>query len=501
MYKLKVVVLGAGILLSACTGSKKLSSVNIKKDEVAISYASTITAKELKEHLYVIASDKYMGRETGKIGQQMTEKYLINSFKEDGVAPGNNGKYTQFFDLIELMPPSATIKKGKNEFYFGKNFFFYPSYSDFKPFELPTTDFIDLSYGISNDTRDDYKNKNVKNKVVLIQNDNPVGIKGKGTSWRDKLTQAQKQGAKAVFFIEPNFDARVEMVKHFIETPSMKLKDDKVVTRSNYIPFYFISPTMYQILFMDDDTDNKTITHTINQYKNELRSSNVLGFIEGTDEKLKKEIVVITAHYDHIGVAGDEIFNGADDDGTGTVALLELAEAFQKAKNAGNGTKRSILIMPVSGEEKGLLGSSYYTSNPVYPLTNTVVDLNIDMIGRLDSAHLDNPNYVYLIGADKISKELHNISEGVNKTYSGIELDYTFNKDSDPNRFYYRSDHYNFAKNGIPVIFYFNGVHADYHKSTDTVEKIDFDKMENITRLVFYTAWEVANRKDRLKID
>ena len=157
--------------------------------------------------------------------------------------------------------------------------------------------------------------------------------------------------------------------------------------------------------------------------------------------------------------------------------------------------------MPVAGEEKGLLGSKYYTENPVYPLENTVADLNIDMIGRLDEKHADNPNYVYLIGSDKLSNELHRISEEANSTYTNLELDYTYNDPNDPNRFYYRSDHYNFAKKNIPIIFYFNGTHEDYHKATDTVDKIDFEKMEKITRLVFYTCWELVNREERIQLN
>ena len=232
--------------------------------------------------------------------------------------------------------------------------------------------------------------------------------------------------------------------------------------------------------------------------KKKIKGENVLGYIEGTD--LKDELIIITAHYDHLGKHDSLIFNGADDDGSGTVAALEIAEAFMLAKKAGNGPRRSILIMPVSGEEKGLLGSKYYTSHPIYPLENTVANLNIDMIGRLDDWH-DTANYVYLIGADRLSQELHDISEQVNKEYIELNLDYKFNEEDDPNRYYYRSDHYNFAKNNIPVIFYFNGVHEDYHKATDTVEKIDFEKIKTITRLVFLTAWELANRDERIVVD
>ena len=228
-----------------------------------------------------------------------------------------------------------------------------------------------------------------------------------------------------------------------------------------------------------------------------IRGENVLGYIEGGD--LKDELLIITAHYDHLGKHDSLIFNGADDDASGVSAALEIAEAFMLAKKEGNGPRRSILIMPVSGEEKGLLGSRYYTDNPIYPLESTVANLNIDMIGRLDDWH-DNGNYVYLIGSDRLSYDLHDLNEKINNEYIGIDLDYRFNDKDDPNRYYYRSDHYNFAKNNIPVIFYFNGVHEDYHKPSDTIEKLDFDKINTITKLIFLTAWEIANRDDRIKL-
>lgn len=228
-----------------------------------------------------------------------------------------------------------------------------------------------------------------------------------------------------------------------------------------------------------------------------IRGENVLGYIEGSD--LKDELLIITAHYDHLGMHDSLIFNGADDDASGVSAALEIAEAFMLAKKSGNGPRRSVLIMPVSGEEKGLLGSRYYTDNPIYPLENTVANLNIDMIGRLDDWH-DNGNYVYLIGSDRLSYDLHQVNEKMNSKYVGLDLDYRFNEEDDPNRYYFRSDHYNFAKNNIPVIFYFNGVHEDYHKPSDTIEKIDFEKIKVITKLVFLTAWEIANRDERIKL-
>ncbi|MGY0407215.1 MAG: M28 family metallopeptidase [Polaribacter sp.] len=229
-------------------------------------------------------------------------------------------------------------------------------------------------------------------------------------------------------------------------------------------------------------------------------SENVIAFIKGSEKP--NEIVVISAHLDHIGINKDgKINNGADDDGSGTVAVLEIAQAFQKAVKAGIRPKRSILFLHVTGEEKGLLGSKYYTENPLFPLANTVCDLNIDMIGRIDARHKADPNYVYLIGSDKLSTELHNVSEATNKKYTKLNLDYKYNDENDPNRFYYRSDHYNFAKHNIPIIFYFNGTHADYHKPTDTPDKINYELLEKRTRLVFYTAWEVANRENRIIAD
>ena len=228
-----------------------------------------------------------------------------------------------------------------------------------------------------------------------------------------------------------------------------------------------------------------------------IRGENVLGFIEGSD--LKEELIIITAHYDHLGKHDSLIFNGADDDASGVAGAMEIAEAFMLAKKDGKGPRRSILIMPVSGEEKGLLGSKYYTDNPVYPLNNTIANLNIDMIGRLDDWH-STGNYVYLIGSNRLSYDLHNINEEINNKYTKLELDYKYNDEEDPNRYYYRSDHYNFAKNNIPVIFYFNGVHEDYHRPSDTIEKLDFSKIKTISKLVFLTAWELANREEKIKL-
>ena len=227
-------------------------------------------------------------------------------------------------------------------------------------------------------------------------------------------------------------------------------------------------------------------------------SENILAFIEGSEKP--EEIIVVSAHYDHVGMSNGEIYNGADEAGSGTVALLEMAEAFQLAKKAGNGPKRSILFLHVTGEEHGLLGSKYYADNPIFPMVNTVANLNIDMIGRCDPGNCGK-DYVYVIGSEMLSTDLKKINEAANKQTVNLELNYKYDDPNDKDRLYYRSDHYNFAKNGIPVIFYFDGIHEDYHKPSDTPDKIDYVSLQKRTQLVFATAWELANRKDRIVVD
>ena len=231
-----------------------------------------------------------------------------------------------------------------------------------------------------------------------------------------------------------------------------------------------------------------------------IDTENIAAIIPGSE--IPEEHIIISAHLDHVGIINGEIYNGADDDGSGSVVLLEIAQAFQKAYIDGKGPKRSILFLHLTGEEKGLLGSAYYTANPLYPLEDTVANLNVDMIGRLDPKRNDtDPNYIYLIGSDKLSQELHDVSEKTNSKYSKLKLDYIFNDENHPERFYRRSDHYNFAKKNIPVIFYFSGTHEDYHKPTDTPDKILYPLLSKRAKLIFHTAWELVNRKNRIKLN
>jgi Zn-dependent M28 family amino/carboxypeptidase len=249
-------------------------------------------------------------------------------------------------------------------------------------------------------------------------------------------------------------------------------------------------------------TAKTEVTLDVKKASSSLPASNVIGVVPGTD--LKDEYVVISAHYDHVGIINGKIHPGADDDGSGTVGIMEIAEAFVKAQKEGKGPRRSIIFLAVSGEEKGLLGSEYYSNHPLFPMEKTTVNLNIDMIGRSDPDRKtgDSTNYIYVVGDDKVSSDLKPISEAQNKKYTKMELDYKYNDPADPNRIYYRSDHYNFAKNGVPIIFYYDGMlRPDYHQPTDTPDKVNYELLRKRAQLVFYTAWDMANRNTMLKRD
>ncbi|TND10643.1 MAG: putative aminopeptidase [Bacteroidetes bacterium] len=495
-------------------------------EDEANKYAATITADDLGRHLNILASDEYEGRETGKKGQKMAAEYISARFKEMGIPALPTGSYYQPIDLFEKQPGAGTITSNKKEFRFSSDFFYISGIDDIKR-KLPSVVFA--GYGMSEANYDDYAGIDVKDKVVMILPGEPHDKKGRSlitgkpgdsekSDRRQKVNLAREKGAAAVFIVLSNYATQLQSMKHSIEATTLRL--NLKTEEKTQAPFFFISFGMADALLANAgsvETVNMLTAHIrkkkkpksielkqeilidVQRVEKQISSENVLGFIEGSD--LKEEIIVVTAHYDHIGKEGDVVYNGADDDGSGTVAIMEMAEAFAQAKKDGRGPRRSMLFMAVSGEEKGLLGSRWYTENPVFPLEKTVCDLNIDMIGRIDTFHVKNKNYVYIIGSDKLSTELHQINEAANKKYMQLELDYKYNSDKDPNRFYYRSDHYNFAKKNIPIIFYFNGTHKDYHKETDEVKKIDFPLMEKRTRLVFYTAWELANRDKRIVVD
>lgn len=476
--------------------------------ELSANYAKTITAEDLKRHLTYIASDELEGRDTGSEGQRKAAEYIANHFQQLGlqaIAPQRDGSkgYFQKFNLYKNGWQDAYIKVGDGKRIHFKEF--YPNGLINIPEE--TTAELVLVQDINTE-------KNLANRgAVFFQ---PTENEKETTK---ELTEAAfAAGASFVFMIsgadgEQFKTLAAERQAVLSRYNRMRLEATSNVSKPSEKPSFVVSLALaadmlgvsQRKLLKAKQGNIKLKPATVilkSQRGDELvETMNVMGFMEGTDKK--EEVIVLTAHYDHVGVdKKGEIYNGADDDGSGTCSILELAEAFAKAKAAGNGPRRSILFMTVTGEEKGLLGSRYFTDvDPVIPLKQIVCDLNIDMIGRIDKAHEGNEKYVYLIGSDKLSSELHTISEQANQKYINFDLDYTFNDPSDPNRFYYRSDHYNFAKNNIPVIFYFTGVHEDYHRPGDDVEKIMFPKYQEIVRLVFHTAWDLANRNDRLIVD
>ncbi|WMJ75466.1 M28 family peptidase [Cytophagaceae bacterium ABcell3] len=498
-------------------------------DTDAQRYAETITAEELSEHLHILASDSLEGRETGTRGQKMAAEYIANAFERSGVLPGvvNDGdsSYFQNFDLIKKEWNEVKLIVNKREKVFLEDFYLF---GDFDPEAREKMRMVFAGFGIETPEYSDYKDLDVEGKGVVIFMGEPVRdgislitntseISDWAFDWRRKAALARDKGAREVFVVVGNsrdeFDRRLNTLKEHIAQPSLAYTHKRRSGSAFFIP-PDLGAEMLRInkeelfdkreaLLTEKPSDMKfkrsIVRSAVTTTDSIVNTENILGFIEGGDKK--EEIIVLTAHYDHLGIENGKIYNGADDDGSGTVALIEIAEAFAMAARDGHRPRRSILIMPVTAEEKGLMGSEYYTDNPVFPLENTVTNLNIDMIGRLDENYPDNPDYVYLIGSDRLSTELHEVSENANDAYTNLTLDYRYNEPDDPNRFYYRSDHYNFAKNNIPIIFYFNGVHEDYHQPSDTVDKILFDKVENITKLVFYTAWHLANRENRVEVD
>jgi Zn-dependent M28 family amino/carboxypeptidase len=512
-------------------------------DTNAMKFAKTITAEDAKKHLSVLASDEYEGRETGKEGQRKAAKYIAESFKASGLKSATDESYLQKVPLLLSTPGESKIEVGGKKYVHLADFYFFPFGEDLK---LEAKNFLFLGYGISEKFEkgekpegaiayDDYNDIDVKGKVLMVlagepRNEDSISFltgKEEASKWstnsRKKISFAKSKGALGLIVVSSDFESNIELIKEYLESPSLNLEPDPNVKKEEgaeekNIPQAGISAKMANEILLAQKATIENIKKKIQTTKlpftfdinlpvilaitnkaEKISSENVIGVVEG--KELKDEVIFITAHYDHLGVQDGKIYNGADDDGSGTVGVMEMAEAFAKAKAAGFGPKRTLVFMTVTGEEKGLLGSSYYTDHPIFPIANTVCDLNIDMIGRFDEKHAKDSSFVYLIGSDKISTDLHKINEEANNTYTKLALDYTYNDPDDPNRFYYRSDHYNFAEKGVPIIFYFNGVHDDYHKDTDDISKINFDLLVKRTQLVFYTTWEVANRDARIKSD
>ncbi|MCB0523361.1 MAG: M28 family peptidase [Lewinellaceae bacterium] len=500
----------------------------------ATPFANDIKASDLKALLDVLASDTLQGRETGEPGQWKAADFIASQFKQAGIAAkADRNSYFQNILLRKTSWSDIGLVVGTQEFRNRSDFYVYPALTSDAP-KTSIKDLVFVGYGIEDAKYNDYEKADVRGKAVIFYDGEPLDTKGNslitGTefrtswslNWRKKVKLAKDKGATMVFIIDPNFEESVKKNRQQISTYGWKPEGNFMGTDANdLINCLFLSQSTADAIlgkkagkaeneFSDLRNGKKfkpvkiksKVEVRLAKVTKELKGSNVLAVIEGTDSVLKKEYVFVTAHYDHLGMADSTvIYNGADDNASGTSGVIEIARAFQAAKDKGIGPKRTVVCMLVSGEEKGLLGSKYYTEFPLFPLDKTVVDVNIDMIGRVDERHADNPDYVYVIGADRISTDLHKINEAQNFEHTKLELDYRYNAKDDPNHYYERSDHYNFAEKGIPAIFFFNGTHPDYHRPTDTADKINFEALAKRAQLAFYTAWEVANRPFKLSRD
>jgi len=507
----------------------------IAQNPDAEKYAAQISVKHAQKHLKTLASDKFEGRETGKRGAEMAAAYIAGEFKKLKLQAPVNGSYFQEVPLTETTFEVSSLTTNGKALTIGKDFLFSGS-GDKR--QISATEIVFIGYGIGADNYDDLKNVNINGKVVLMINkgepmNNGISTISKtsapsdwSTSRFKRLQYVMSKSPALILAVNPD----VEKALKSYTPPSGRLsvkKENQTASgsRSGIAAQVNISPETADLFLKKSGKSYEALKAAIDNsgtpqsqilpadvsisygpVRKDVKSVNVLGYLEGTD--LKDELVVFSAHYDHIGITEnggpDKINNGADDDGSGTTGVLTIAKAYAKAKKAGKGPRRSILFLLVTGEEKGLLGSEYYSLNPVFPLANTVTNLNIDMIGRTGEEYknsADSVNYCYLIGSDKLSTDLHKISENANATYTKMKIDYKYNDPNDPERIYYRSDHYNFAKHNIPIIFYFNGVHEDYHKPSDEVSKINFNLLTKRAQLVYYTGWDLVNRDKRPVVD
>lgn len=506
----KARALATGMLLAAVV------PVHAQADSLARHYANTITQADLRARLEILASDSFMGRETGTEGQRLAAQYILEQFRSYGIppVPGATGRGMEADGYRQLFPVEVIRTGGLSMAVAGRSYTFLQDYAYFTESLRSDLDVAEVMV-LAPVSLGGAKLGGASKVVMLLQDrqtqDDPHAMAAQAM---EALTNT---GTKVLLMVHEQARAIMEQRGSFITREHMRLATDngsRPRSGGARVQVILITPELAQAILDHGKVSLKKAAATAGKkrliIKVQVRftyasrngpatGENVLGFISGSDKK--DELVVVTAHYDHVGVIDGEVYNGADDDGSGTVAVLGMAKAFAKAKAEGHGPRRSMLFMTVSGEEKGLLGSRWYTDHPVFPLDSTVADLNIDMIGRTDTVYGDSSSYVYVIGSRRISNELGNIIERENDALAKLHLDYTFDAADDPNRFYYRSDHYNFAKHGVPIAFFFNGVHADYHGPYDEVDKIRFDLLRQRTLLVFHTAWALANSETRLAKD
>lgn len=463
-------------------------------------FAPLVNPATLRQHVEVLASDSIEGRETAEPGMQKAVSYVEKQFQSLGIKPPFNGSYRQEVPFVKWNVNSYDVAFGEKMYEPGKDFYMMPPghsnplFVSGKAFWVCAIDTLPSSINIT------------KQSMVLLLTSHMKNITN--DSLNNLINESVKKlsvSKVAAIVVERNFDGDRE--KRQIRRMNSGMLALVKQESSAQPPVCHISPSVYKDIRKKSKREKgssssiihlkENFTIKINGYR--TTCYNVGGILPGGDAG--DQYIVVTAHLDHLGKRDSVIYYGADDDGSGSAAVMNLAAAFAEAKRQGVILKRSVLFLLFTGEEKGLLGSTYFTENPPIPMEQTIANLNIDMIGRVDTVSRKDNRYVYIIGSDKMSKDLHQLSESTNNTCCQINLDYTYNDESHPMRLYYRSDHYSFVKKGVPAIFYFTGLHDDYHKPTDTADKLDYLKTASIAQLVFSTAWELANRPDRITVD
>jgi hypothetical protein len=523
------------ILNSSASGQKKPAGADL------------ITASDLESHVSFLASPLLKGRMNGEPGLEIAQQYIVSQVRLLGLKPANGSSYLQPYTLTDYsMLPDKTMIQVINENH--------DTITIKKPiYQVLPTGPADISvsgeavfagYGLKQDKfgYNDFENLKAEGKILLVMWGAPTTEDGKrylieGINWSSFLDSYQVKlvplifsRAKAVIIVMDPKSGSNSLDEQFpgISGEFASYKTFKgAKARSNSMPAApkilfadrsvadeLLKGTGYTLEGLQKKIDSEVKPFTfqipgkqirINEVvrQREITLNNVAAYIEGSDPVLKNEYIIFSGHADHIGGSGDKINAGADDDASGCAALLSMAKAFQSLEKK---PLRSILFLWVSGEEIGLYGSQSYINNPLVPLEKTVCDLNMDMIGRvkgvadtLKDRPVTGPDNVFVI-TDYQSKELVSIAEEIDKT-TILDLDYSLSGRNDPRQLFTRSDHYNFARKDIPVMFFTTGEHADYHTPGDVIEKINFKKMELISRTMYRIGYNVANRKTRIVVD
>jgi hypothetical protein len=497
-----------------------------------VANSNAITASRLYAHLQFVSSDEMEGRDTPSRGLNATAKYIASQLMQWGLKPmGDDGTFFQKIPLkspiVDVSGTSATL--GGTSLKYGD--LYYASATNGSASGQVV--FLPSAYEKKDDPASPYSKVDVKGKIILSVNARPDGVTFRDIRSGAVLSPqaaAQKHGAVGVILVAKDVSDWDSAAQLSTTGGSPRAPAGAVTTAPADPPSIIVKPEALagllqgEAMSVDDLktrlsgasmgdafalSNSKTASFAVAVNDNIVYTQNVVGEVEGRDSNLKNEFVAVGAHMDHLGMrkigTGDLIFNGADDDGSGTVSILEIAHAFSE----GPKPKRSIIFVWHCGEEKGLWGSGYFTDHPTVPITSIVAQLNIDMIGRSKkdgdtnpaNKVLTGPGAIYLVGTTRMSSELGAEAKDVNKQMYNLTYDFTYDDLNNPERIFFRSDHYNYAKHGIPVLFWFDGVHEDYHKVSDEIAKIDFQKMEKVARTVYATAWDVANRKSRPKVD